>query len=215
MTSYVNDVIIKHGKQSSTPFSNKFMQKERIKNGGKNMADQNPLVRKFEAINNVGLKDVHFVGPVIGSEILDDLNEQEDAFLKELPNLAIKANRWAGIAKATFTFGWGQERVRAYGDNASGTQDEFVTRDGAWQKYDGGVTTEVQCTPEAIFEMLKVQYLVDKGIVDRYSNDLMSLFEIKIQRKAYVADDFIAFLKRTEEALAKRKRTTMREEGLI
>lgn len=71
---------------------------------------------------------------------------------------------------------------------------------------------DVKCNVEGIFDMFKADFLVEAGIVDRYSNDLMTTFEIDIQQKARIAGYFKVFLEKTKRRLEESHSSVMREE---
>ncbi len=83
----------------------------------------------------------------------------------------------------------------------NGVDHEYITRDNTWHYRSKKVKLDVSYTTESIFELLKAEFLVNAGYVDRYSNDLMSLTELDIQSKAFNYLHFKNFVKRTESQL--------------
>ncbi|MCI8620362.1 MAG: hypothetical protein HFJ50_00510 [Clostridia bacterium] len=51
----------------------------------------------------------------------------------------------------------------------------------------------INCIASRIYELLRANYLVKAGYVDRYSNDLMSLEEIDVQQDARLYELFMKF----------------------
>lgn len=142
-------------------------------------------------------------------EMLTTLTVDEAIFIGELPRLAKEAKAAAAIVSEAFTFKMGQERLTVWKDDHNA---EYLTRDGTWQMRYLHDTADVKCTEAGIFEMLQADFLVETSIVDKYSNDLMTTFEIDIQQKARIAGYFKVFLEKTKKTLEEKHQSVMRED---
>lgn len=142
-------------------------------------------------------------------EMLCTVTADEAIFIGALPKLAKKAKEASAMVCEAYSFKVGEERIVVWED---GHNAEYLTRGGTWQMRYLNQSEDVRCNVEGIFDMFKADFLVEAGIVDRYSNDLMTTFEIDIQQKARIAGYFKVFLENTKRRLEESHRSVMREE---
>lgn len=116
---------------------------------------------------------------------------------QELKALEDKAQRLEEMIKIQYVFEPEKTQKVLHAD---GTSFEYITCDRVWHARYPDRSFDVKCTAERIFSLLMGEYLVSTGHVDRYSNDLMTLWEIDVQQEAYVYSYFKRFIDRVERA---------------
>lgn len=142
-------------------------------------------------------------------EMLGTITADEAIYIGALPGLAKQAKEAAAMICEAYPFNMGEERIAVWQDDCNA---EYLTRGGTWQMRYLHDEADVECDVEGIFNMLKVDFLVEAGIVNRYSNDLMTTFEIDVQQKARIAGYFKAFLEITKNMLEASHKSVMRED---
>lgn len=127
----------------------------------------------------------------------EGITPDEIIILMGLLEPAKEAKRLAQMLSQVYVFKPDEKQKIVLND---GMGYEYITRDGVWHgRYkDRNFDVDVECTAERIFELLRGEYLVRAGYVDRYSNDLMTLAEMDAQQDAYIYSYFKQFIKRTE-----------------
>ena len=99
---------------------------------------------------------------MLNYETIKKLNSDDVIIINDLVTLAEKAKEIDKKIKENFTFKIGEEKIDVWHDNYS---REYLTPDGVWHARYLDQTYDVKCTAEEIFEYLKVDYLINKGLV--------------------------------------------------
>lgn len=116
------------------------------------------------------------------------LTTDEIVLISKLGPIAEKAKKFADMICDKYYFRIGQEFI-----GVSDSGDEFLTRDGVWEKSISGQsgqeqTVQITCTYEEIFKVLRDDYLRQNGLLEN------------AKPNEEIATSFLDFLARTQDS---------------
>lgn len=125
---------------------------------------------------------------------IKSLTANEVSIISDLLLLVEEASEAEKLIRSTYRcFGIGEECITVWADKPN-EDYEYLTYQGVWQKRRSSEIFEVICSKDEIFEFFRAEYLVNRGLLEKFNEEGIITEEGK---KVEIAKAFRVFLQRT------------------